>query len=411
MSRPVLLAAALCLLPVPPATAAPLPRPPAAPAHPAHPAPPPIDPATLPDAAFCGVDPLPLPVPEAREPISCKLPGLPCGPVPASRIGRSGSEPGEDLDGDGKPDITLAGRRDGPRAAAYAVIYRAVEGGYVLSDYSPVDVRADPAVATVTHALPGGPPLLRDGHDLPLSEGRTHSVARLRRWDGSRFRTLISFCAHRTAPLPGGGTREGHNRVEFPDVDRDGTPEVVIGGLVRPVVFRLSEGGLALHEDAALTDRYRQNSPEEQKARTLRAEATKLYAQGQWRRAASVLERAHDIARYNVDVTLQLATTLLRLDEARRAVQLLKDAQALQPELAALYCAMGEALRKLDDDDGEEKALQECLSRGPEPAARRAAEARLQEIAAERAAEAPAAPAPGSPSASPSSPSASPPSP
>src|SRR5690349_13427180 len=62
------------------------------------------DAASLSDGAFCGIEP----AGDAAQAPSCKLPGLPCGPVPAARIGRGASEPQDDLDGDGRPDITLA---------------------------------------------------------------------------------------------------------------------------------------------------------------------------------------------------------------------------------------------------------------------------------------------------------------
>lgn len=335
---------------------------------------------TLPaDESFCGVEA----APAAEEPPSCKLPHLPCGPVPPGRIGPSGAEPQEDLDGDGRPDITLAGRRQGPKPAAYGVIYRATDAGYVLADYHPVEVRADPAVATVTRALKGGPPLLRDGYDLPLAEGTTLSIARLRRWDGHRFRTLLSFCAHRIAAPPGAPQpRAAQNRVDFVDVNQDGTPEVVLSGYLRARVYRFSPDGLELLPDPVLTQRYRDNSPEEKRARALMAEASSLYSRGEWRRAAAALERAHGIAPYNTDVSLQLAHTLVRLDDAERAVQLLKEAQAIAPERTALLCALAEAHRRAGDDDEERAALDACLDRdpGPPPEQRRSLEARRKKL-------------------------------
>lgn len=372
---------------------------PAAPAPPPRAATPPVDLTTLPDGEFCGVQP----AGDGGAPPSCKLPGLPCGPVPAARIGQGGAEAHDDLDGDGRADITLAGRRDAPRAEAYGVIYLArgtegEEGAYVLSDYHPVDSRADPQVATPALRLPSGPPLLRDGFDLPPdSAGGTLSIARLRRWDGQRFRTLLRFCAHRAAPLPAGGAREGHNRVDFIDVDRDGTPEVVISGLLRPTVYRLAPGGLQLAEDAPLTERYRDESPQEQRARALRAEAARLVEEGQFRRAATTLARAHDIAPYNVEVLVQLGAALVRSGEAQRAVEALRKAEGLAPERPAPSCGLAEAYRKLDDGAAERKALEACLAKGPGPERRRGAEERLRALSAEEAAPpaaAPAAPAP-----------------
>src|SRR5581483_1780258 len=81
-----------------------------------------------PDAAgFCGISP-PEPMPREQA-LSCRLPGLPCGAVPQAAIRGGAVEPQEDLDGDGRPDIVLGGRRDQPRRETYGVIYRATPGG------------------------------------------------------------------------------------------------------------------------------------------------------------------------------------------------------------------------------------------------------------------------------------------
>lgn len=353
-------------------------------------------PAGTPDGAFCGVAPAETAGPAAMPALPCKLPGLPCGPVAAGRIGQGGAEPGEDLDGDGQPDITLAGRRgDAAYGVVYLYRYRSGPAGYVLSDFHVVDGRADPQVAAVALEVPGQAPVVRDGYDLPETGGHSLSVARLRRWDGGRFRTLLSFCAHRVSPLAEGGQREGHNRVEFVDVDKDGEREVVLSGLLRPLVFRFAEGGLALREDPALTERYREQSPQERQARALRAEAARLYGQGEWRRAAAQWGRANDISPHHVPTKLLLAGALLRLQQAPQAVAVLGQALALTQgaEQAPVHCLLADAQRKLDNEDEERKALQACLSAsaastagGALPQARRAAaEARLKELEAQEA--------------------------
>jgi hypothetical protein len=344
--------------------------------------------AGTPDGAFCGVEPA---EPAAAPALPCKLPGLPCGPVPAGRIGQGGADPADDLDGDGQPDITLAGRRgDAAYGVVYLYRYRSGPAGYVLSDFHVVDGRSDPQVAVLALEVPGQAPIVRDGYDLPETGGHSLSVARLRRWDGERFRTLLSFCAHRVAPLAEGGQREGHNRVEFVDVDKDGAQEVVLSGLLRPLVFRFAEGGLALREDPALTERYREQSPQERQARALRAEAARLYGQGEWRRAAAQWGRANDLSPHHVPTKLLLAGALLRLQQAPQAVAVLRQALALTQgaEQAPVHCLLADAYRKQDDEDEERKALQACLSSsaagGALPQAQRAAaEARLKELEAE----------------------------
>ncbi len=331
--------------------------------------------APAPGSEFCGV----VATVELQAAVSCKLPGLPCGPVAAEQIGPAGAEAQEDLDGDGRPDVVLAGRRGGPRPVAYGVIYLARQGGFVLSDYHPVEADAEPTMATVVLPALAGPPLLRDGHDVPLADGNTLSVARLRRWDGAHFRTLLTFCAHRIATLPDGTLRDGQNRVEFVDVDRDGTKEVVLRGHLRPLVFRFSGDGLSLHEDPALTRRYRDESPEERKAKALREQAARLASQGEWRRAASALEQALSISPYNEAALLQLVPVLLRLDQSSRALLAVQRARMLEPERASTYCALAQVYRAANDDE-EEPALRACLERSPTPALQKAAEDRLRAI-------------------------------
>lgn len=348
-------------------------------------------PTPLADAQWCGID-ASRPAPE--PPPSCKLPGLPCGPVAAEQIRGGGGDPAEDLDGDGQPDLIIGGRREVPKPEIYAVIYRATEAGYVLADYRAVPPRAEPTFASVVLATPGTPPLLRDGYDLLEPGGRTLSIARLRRFDGQRFRTLLTFCAHRAEPGVAGEQREGLNRVEFIDVDKDGTKEAVVLGLIRPTVFRASDGGLLLTEDAALTQLFLQTNSEAVRARNLRADAARLTATGEVRRAADTLQRAYALAPYDVDLGIELATALLRSEQPLRARDLLLRLQYKAPERAALSCAMAAAQRALRNPAAELPALKLCAERETDEALRTAALNRLREL------QQPAAPAP--PTAGPS---------
>jgi hypothetical protein len=329
------------------------------------------------DARWCGVDTA-KPAPEPAIP--CKHPGLPCGPVSADQISRGSGEVGEDLDGDGTADLTVAGRREVPKTEVYAAIYRSTEAGFVLADYQAVPPRAEPTMASVILAAPGSAPLLRDGYDIVESGGRTHSVARLRRFDGQRFRTLLSFCAHRADPTAG-RLREGHNRVEIVDIDKDGQKDVVIHGLVAPVAFRFGEGGLSLVQDAALSQLYREHSPEMGRVKTLRAEAAKLIAAGQLRRATEVLSRAQSALPYDVDLILDLAALQVRTAQEDKALALLSRARFQDPDRAAIYCAQARAHRAMREPASERNALRACLDRNPDDELRSEAEGRLRTLA------------------------------
>lgn len=363
---------------------APAPVPPPAPAAKA---------ALVPDDKWCGVDSAHA-APE--PPPSCKHPGLPCGPVSADQISRGGGEMTEDLDGDGQPDLILAGHRDVPKPESYAVIYRSTDAGFVLADYRVVPPRAEATLASVVLAAPGSAPLLRDGNDLVEANGRTLSTARLRRFDGQRFRTLLTFCAHRAEPPVGGAApREGHNRVEIVDVDKDGTKEVLIQGLIRPSVYRFTEGGLGLSFDPALTQQYRDSSPEAQRIKTLRAESARLVAAGQHRRAAETLQRAQSAAPHDVDLSLELAEILLKTNQAERVVDLLGRARNQAPERAAIHCVLAQAHRAIGSVPAETAALRACLGRDPDESLRRPAEARLRELTGGAPAPAPSDGEPG----------------
>jgi hypothetical protein len=333
--------------------------------------------ATGADAQWCGIDAA---KPAAEPAPPCKFPGLPCGPVSVDQIRGGAGEPSEDLDGDGQPDLIVGGRRDVPKPETYAVIYRFTEPGYVLVDYRAMPPRAEPTFATVVLASPGSAPLIRDGYDQLESGGRTLSIARLRRFDGQRFRTLLTFCAHRVEPIPGGSPREGLNRVEFVDVDKDGSKEVVVQGLIKPTVFRQSENGLALTEDPALSQLYLDSSPEAQRAKTLRAEAARHLAAGQARRAADTLQRAYALASYDLDLGGELVSALLRSEQPARAVEILTRLKHQAPERAALTCQLATAQRALHDAGAEQAALKICVESEPDETLRAAALARLREL-------------------------------
>lgn len=339
------------------------------------------------DDRWCGIEAA-RPAPEPALP--CKHAGLPCGPVTADQINGGAGDVGEDLDGDGRPDLTLAGRHDVAKPEIYAAIYRSLEAGYVLADYHAVPLRSEPTVASVLLAAPGSAPLLRDGHDILEPGGKTLSIARLRRFDGQRFRTLLTFCAHRAEPITGGaGTlREGHNRVEILDVDKDGQKDVVIHGLIQPVAFKFADGGLSLVEDATLSQLYRDSSPEIRRAKELRAEASRLVEQSQLRRAAETLQRARASMPYDVGLTQDLCDLLIRTGQADQAVELLGRARFQAPDKAVVHCALARAYRAQGSVAivAERTALRTCLAKNPDDSLRTEAEARLRELSSSGAA-------------------------
>lgn len=334
-------------------------------------------PAIVPNERWCGIEATSA---TAAPALPCKYVGLPCGPVSAEHISHGG-EASEDLDGDGNPDLSLAGRRSLPSAEIYAAIYRSTASGYVLADYQVAPKHAEPTVASVILAAPGQAPLLRDGYDIVEPGGRTISVGRLRRFDGQRFRTLLSFCAHRSEPLIGTPTnlREGHNRVEIVDVDKDGQKDIVLHGLLRPIVFRFTNNGLGLLQDPTLETIYRDHSPEAQRTKALRSEASRLLDSAQIRRAAEVLLRAQAVMPYDIPLTLEACALLLRSGQAEKALELLVRARYQAPNHAAIYCLMARAYRAQEDFLKERTALHTCLSKNPDEALRSEAEARLHD--------------------------------
>lgn len=342
------------------------------------------------DARWCGIETGQASVEPAP---SCKIPTLPCGPVGAEHIHRGSGEHAEDLDGDGRPDLTVGGRLDATRPEPFAAIYRSTDGGFVLSDLRSLPPHTEPSFASVVLAQPGSAPLIRDGHDAIETGGRTLTVARLRRFDGQRFRTLLSFCAHRVEP--GSPTREGHNRADLIDVDKDGTKEVVVQGLLRPVVYRFTEGGLGLVEDAGLTQRVRDGSPEVLRSKALRAEAAKLAEGNQLRRSAETLMRAFLLTPHDLELGLELVAALLPAGQPERALEIAQRLSFMAPERVAVRCVAAPVHRALGDAASELQALRTCAADEADESLRTAAAARLREL--QPPAPPPPAPTPDSP--------------
>lgn len=331
------------------------------------------------DEKWCGIE---LSPPPAVTALPCKYPGLPCGPVAAGAISRGAGELGDDLDGDGVQDLTLAGKRQVPKPEEYAAIYRGTDSGYILADYHVVPPRAEPTMASVLLTVPGSPPLVRDGYDIVESSGRTVSIARLRRFDGRHFRTLLTFCAHRAEPMASapGGRREGHNRVDFIDIDKNGQKQVVVQGLITPVAFRFTDNGLALVRDSELTAQFLETNGEAKRARSLRAEANRLAAAGQLRRAADEMSRAHAATPYDLGLSIELSALLARAGDADKAIEILNAARFAAPDKAVIPCALARAHRALGDIAAERNDLRSCLGKSPDEGLRAEATARLNEL-------------------------------
>lgn len=334
----------------------------------------------LPDAKWCGIEPQST-QPEPTNP--CKLTTLPCGPIGSDKIHNGSGEDTDDLDGDGQRDLVIGGRISVTAKEVFAAIYRGTENGYLLSDYRIVPPRAEPTFASVLLTENGRTPLLRDGHDLVESSGRSLSIARLRRFDGQRFRTLLTFCAHRSEPSPSapGGVRQGLNRVDFIDVDKDGNKEVVIQGLLAPVVFRFADTGLLLLEDRALTQTYRETSHEAQRARSLRAEAEKLIDEGEVRRAAETYQRAWLSAPYDIELGLSAADAQVRAGQPDRGLDMVTRLRYQAPDRGTIYCTIGAVQKALRNTAGEQAALKVCAEKETDEVRRRQAQNRLRELA------------------------------
>ena len=351
--------------------------------------------AIVPDSKWCGIEASASPMDSAMP---CKLTTLPCGPIGADRILNNSGEDTDDLDGDGQRDLVVGGRLSVNSKEIFAAIYRGSDSGYVLSDYRVVPARAEPTYASVLLTENGKPPLLRDGHDLVESNGRSHSHARLRRFDGQRFRTLLTFCAHRSEPSSSapGGARQGMNRVDFIDVDKDGSKEVVIQGLLAPTVFRFSDGGQTLIEDRGLTRTFRETSPEAVRARGLRAEAERLLDQGEVRRAAELYQRAFLSASFDIDLGLAAAEAQVRSGQPDRALEMVTRLRYQDPDRGSTACTMAAVQRALRNTLAEAAALRSCVEKEKDETRRNQAQNRLRELSGQSA-----PPPPPAPSASP----------
>lgn len=335
--------------------------------------------ATVADARWCGIE-SPTSQPEQTAP--CKLTTLPCGPVSADRIFNNSGEETDDLDGDGLRDLVVGGRLSVQSKDVFAAVYRGSEGGFLLTDFRVVPPRAEPTFASVLLTENGKPPVLRDGHDLVESNGRSYSVARLRRFDGQRFRTLLTFCAHRSEPSTGlpGGVRQGLNRVDFIDVDKDGSKEVVIQGLLAPTVFRFADGGLMLMEDRSLTRTFRELGPEAVRAKMLRDEAEKLLDAGEVRRAAELYQRAYLSMPYDIELGLAAAEAQVRGGLTERALEMLTRLRFQDPERGSTACTLAATYRAMKNPVGELPALRACVEKETDEARRRPAMNRLREL-------------------------------
>lgn len=348
----------------------------------------------VPDAKWCGIESL---SPPAEPQSPCKLTTLPCGPIGFEKIHNNSGEETDDLDGDGQRDMVVGGRINVNSKEVFAAIYRGTENGLVLSDYRVVPARAEPTFASVLLVENGRAPLLRDGHDLVESNGRSLSIARLRRFDGQRFRTLLTFCAHRSEPFAGapGGVRQGLNRVDFIDVDKNGSKEIVIQGLLAPVVLRIADTGLLVTEDRALTQTYRETSHEAMRARSLRAEAEKLTDDGEVRRAAEVFQRAFLSAPYDIELGLAATEAQVRAGQPDRGLEMVTRLRYQAPEKGSIYCALGAVQKALRNTAAEHAALKHCADKESDEVRRRQAQNRLRELAGQPVAPPPqAAPAP-----------------
>lgn len=314
--------------------------------------------------------------------VSCKLTTLPCGPVSPDRIFSNSGEETDDLDGDGLRDLVVGGRVSVQSKEVFAAIYRGSDSGYMLADFRVVPARAEPTFASVLLTESGKPPVLRDGHDLVESNGRSYSVARLRRFDGQRFRTLLTFCAHRSEPSSGlpGGVRQGLNRVDFIDVDKDGSKEVVIQGLLAPTVFRFNDGGLLLMEDRGLTRTFRESGPESVRARALRDEAEKLIDAGEVRRAAEVYQRAFLSMPYDLELGQAAADAQVRGGLSERALEMLTRLRFQDPERGSIACTLAATYRSMRNPVGELPALRACVEKETDEARRRPAMNRLRDL-------------------------------
>lgn len=349
--------------------------------------------SVIPNAVFCGIETRPQAEPAGSP---CKRTSLPCGPVGFERIHQNSGEETDDLDGDGQRDVVVGGRLTVQSKDVFAAIYRGGEDGYRLADYRVVPAHAEPTFANVLLVEQGRAPLLRDGHDLIESSGKSLSIARLRRFDGQRFATLLTFCAHRSEPTAGAqaAARQGLNRVDFVDVDRNGEKEVVIQGLLPPVVFRFVDAGLRLIEDPALTHTYRTTSEEAVRAKKLRAEAERLLDEGDVRRAADTYQRAFLNTPHDMDIGLAAAEAHIRAGHPDRALEIGNRLHYQEPSRAAVLCVLAVIHRAMGNTRAERPAVQLCVAHETDETRRRSAESRLRELSGQTTEKTPPAPPP-----------------
>jgi tetratricopeptide (TPR) repeat protein len=300
--------------------------------------------------------------------------------VAANKI-RAGLAPTADLDGDGRADIAFLGRRGGDNSASYSVIYRSTPQGYVLADYHELSVGVGPALPRVALPIPKAAPIIEDGRDEPLVNGNSLSVRRLRRWNGTRFVTMLTYCKNHLLFEQGKPAHTAGQRVVGVDVDKNGTTEVVIRGFDRPRVFRVAPDGQALTEDAGLTESYRQTLPNHQQALALQKQAADLAKNSaQLPQAVKLLNRARLMAPYEVNIALDLADGVLRMNRGAQVIALLERTRGLDPKRAEPDCLLGRAYEQMGDRAKEQAALESCLKLNPPPAFQQSAAQRMKEL-------------------------------
>lgn len=330
-----------------------------------------------PEAAFCDTAP---PDGEDRVP-PCDVPGLPCGPLQAQQL-PAGAQVVADLDGDSRADAVLVKRRGGRPGASYSAIYRATPQGFVLADYHEISFAIGPARPRVVVPMDGAAPVIEDGLDEPLRQGRSLSERRLRRWSGSRFVTLLRYCKNRQEIVPGAPARIAGQSILGIDLDNDGVKEIVIQGHQPPRVFRLTSDGVALREDPLLTRTYRKGLPTQRQAELLRDRALSLMGKGsQLPRAVSMLNRARLLAPQDVDIALALADGVLRMRHESEAIPLLQQTRELDNQRGETTCWLARAYQQTGEREKEKIALDACLSSNAPAAFKSSAEERLRQLA------------------------------
>ncbi|MBL9008787.1 MAG: tetratricopeptide repeat protein [Myxococcales bacterium] len=327
-----------------------------------------------PEAGFCDIRL----VPEQDKAPSCDVPSLPCGPLLPAKL-PAGAQVGADLDGDGRADAMLIKRRSGRPGASYSAIYRSTPQGFVLADYHEMSYAIDPVLPRVVVSLGTGAPIIEDGFDEPLTRGRSLSERRLRRWNGSRFATLLRYCKNRQVLAPGTPARVAGQSVIGIDVDRDGIKEVVVQGYGPPRVFRLGSTDGSISEDKDLTLRYRQSLPAHKKAADLRERAmTMMSKASQLPRAVTLLNRARQLAPQDTGIALALADAVLRMRHGAEAISLLEETKSIDDRSNETDCLMARAYEQTGEREKEKIALQSCISRNPATPLQSQAEGRLR---------------------------------